>query len=96
MHLKILLQKILKGQNTFRYAFSHGFLGTVSQSMINAVDFDNDSDDNNTNTNSTKIKTYPSKKSSSHFSSIKISHIPKIQKSNENTQLTPLQHPPLK
>ena len=56
--------------------------------MMKAVDPDNDSDDNDTNTNPTKIKTSPSKKSTSHYSSIKISHFPKIQKSKENTQLT--------
>ena len=79
---------LLKGQSTFWSALSHGFLGTVSKSMINAVKSDFDSDDNNTNTNPTKIKTSPSKKSTSHYSSIKSSHIPKFQKSKENTQLT--------
>ena len=81
--------KLLKGQITFWSALSHGFLGTVSKSMINAVESDNDSDDKNTNTNPTKIKTSPSRKSFSHYSSIKISHVPKFKKSKEKTQLTP-------
>ena len=37
---------------------SHGFLGTVSKSMINAIESasDSDSDDDNTDTNSKKIE----------------------------------------
>ena len=53
---------LIKGQNTFMSALSQRLLGTVSKSMINAVQYDNDSDDDNTNTNPTKVKTTPSKK----------------------------------
>ena len=77
-------KKILKRQITFWSALSHGFFGTVSKSMINANTIEN-----NTNTNPTKINSFPSKNSTSHYSSIKISHNPKFQKSKENIQLTP-------
>ena len=46
-------RKILKGQITFWSALSHGFLGTVSESMIAVIKPD-DSDDN-ANANTTSI-----------------------------------------
>ena len=68
------VKKILKGQITFWSAVSHGFLGTLSKSMITAVESDHDTDDNTNPTSNSKTKN-KTKKTPSHYSSIENSQI---------------------